>query len=276
MEDSRISSARSSSPIRGSRPAPARRRSIQELNGQLLIYNTSDAHRQVVDLLDQLRKTQALQISVETRFLDVTAQLPRAVRRRPRLRLQRGHRRLRPQGAQGDLVDPFTGAPVLIPRQYSRIGSIPQRRRAWANPFAGRSPAQPYGQPAWYRPRAVVPRSSEHDADLGPAGLDWTRGSDTINTGVRGSFASQQSGLQPALNIAGSFLDNLQVDFLIRATQANRGRALCRPRGRAVQRPGGRDLGSVARGRMSRASSRVLARRRVGFQPVTAQTPTAV
>ncbi len=41
-----------------------------------------------------------------------------------------------------------------------------------------------------------------------------------INTQVPGSF-SQRSGFSPALNIAGSFLDNLQVDFLIRATQAN-------------------------------------------------------
>ncbi len=41
-------------------------------------------------------------------------------------------------------------------------------------------------------------------------------------TGVPGSFADRfRQGASPALQIAGSFLDNLQVDFLIRATQAN-------------------------------------------------------
>lgn len=40
-----------------------------------------------------------------------------------------------------------------------------------------------------------------------------------MSTQVPGSFA--QAGFQPAMQVFGSFLDNLQVDFLIRATQAN-------------------------------------------------------
>ena len=55
----------------------------------------------------------------------------------------------------------------------------------------------------------------------------------TLASDVPGSFAGNT--LAPALQIAGSFLDSIQVDFLIRATQADQrtskiGRASCRER----------------------------------------------
>jgi general secretion pathway protein D len=191
--------------------------SIQDLNGQLLIYNTSDAHRQVVDLLKQLRETQALQVSVEARFLDVVNNF-----------LEQFGVDLDfvfNSGSAGydrapDLVDPFTGAPVLIPRTYSRIGSVPATP-AYGVPMAQTTPGQPYGNagliprssgmlPTWDEATPISAQQSSMSL-VDPSG---------INTGVPGSW-SQRGGTSPALNIAGSFLDNLQVDFLIRATQAN-------------------------------------------------------
>ncbi|MCK4342318.1 MAG: hypothetical protein KAY37_11415 [Phycisphaerae bacterium] len=191
--------------------------SIQDLSSQLLIYNTSDAHRQVVDLLSQLRQTQALQISVEARFLEVTANF------------------LEEFGVDLDFVfntgsagydripdyaDPFTGAPVLIPRQFSRIGSVPSTP-GFGQPMLQAPPGQPYSHAGMVPPRGgIFPHVQEMTPIMAQqSSHEWTSPS-SINTKVPGSFA--QKALTPALNIAGSFLDNLQVDFLIRATQANR------------------------------------------------------
>ena len=45
--------------------------SIRELNGQLIVYQTSGAQAQVRGLLEQLRAQRAMQIAIEARFLDV-------------------------------------------------------------------------------------------------------------------------------------------------------------------------------------------------------------
>lgn len=192
--------------------------SIRDLNGQLIIYNTSDAHRQVADLLTQLRETRALQISVESRFLNVISNF------------------LEQFGVDLDFVfnsgsagydqaagitDPSTGAVVLIPRQYSRIGVTPVSPAFGQALTQGTVPQQPYGQ-AGFVPSAtgILPQSDR----MTPISVQQQSLSlvdpTTINTNVPGSWA-QRSGLAPAMNISGSFLDNLQVDFLIRATQAN-------------------------------------------------------
>jgi general secretion pathway protein D len=194
--------------------------SIRELNGQLIIYNTSDAHRQVTDLLSQLRETRALQISVESRFLSVTSNFLEEFGVDLDFVFNSGAAGFdQAQGASGVITDPATGAVVLVPRQYSRIGSLPVSPGFGTPLTPGPQPIQPYASPG------LVP---------GPTGLpaveSWTpismqQGSLTlaqpsVSTGVPGSYGSR-AGLTPALNIAGSFLDNLQVDFLIRATQAN-------------------------------------------------------
>lgn len=43
--------------------------SVQELNGQLIVQSTPQNHREIIDLLAQIRETRATQISVESRFL---------------------------------------------------------------------------------------------------------------------------------------------------------------------------------------------------------------
>ena len=43
--------------------------SIRELNGQLIINQTSDNQTAIYNLLEQLRETRALQIAIEARFL---------------------------------------------------------------------------------------------------------------------------------------------------------------------------------------------------------------
>jgi len=44
---------------------------LRELQGQLIVTQTPENHRQLVNLLEQLRETRAIQVTVETRFLTV-------------------------------------------------------------------------------------------------------------------------------------------------------------------------------------------------------------
>jgi general secretion pathway protein D len=191
---------------------------MQDLNGQLIVYNTSAAHSQIVNLLGELRKTQALQISVESRFLDVLSNFLESFGIDLDFVFNAGNAGY--DRAPGGLIDPFTGAAVLIPREYSRIGELPVSP-GFGTPMVTQSIGQPYSQPGLVPARGgVIPQIEE----MTPIGAQQNSLSlvdpSQIATGVPGSW-TQRAGLAPALSIAGSFLDNLQVDFLIRATQAN-------------------------------------------------------
>ncbi len=198
---------------------------LRELNGQLIVYNTSDAQRQVRDLLRQLRAQRALMISVESRFLTVSSNFLEEIGVDIDFVFNAGNAGFDPAfNNQGQgLFDSFTGGRVLIPRQFSRNGFFPAVPAGGVAFTPAGNPAQPYGNAAFVPQggSGVVPSSSY----LTPIGAQ--QGSLNIvdpsglNTGIPGSIA-QSAGFGPALNIAGSFLDNLQVDFLIRATQANR------------------------------------------------------
>ncbi|MGD8454193.1 MAG: hypothetical protein PVJ57_20455 [Phycisphaerae bacterium] len=195
--------------------------SIRELNGQLIIYNTSDAHRSIRGLLDQLRATRALQIAVEARFLNVTSNFLEEFGVDLDFVFNSGSAGY-DRGFIGGtpMTDPFTGSSILVPRTYSRIGSTA------ANPTFGTPMTQagaidqPYGQ-AGLVPTGtgIVPHLGNMTPITSQQNSIGLADPSNLVTGVPGSFAQRVT--QPALNIAGSFLDNLQVDFLIRATQAN-------------------------------------------------------
>ena len=201
---------------------------LRELNGQLIVYNTSDAHQQTRALLSQLREARALMIGVEARFLVVGSNFLEEMGVDIDFVFNTANAGFDPAfttgttGGVAPITDPFTGAQVLVPRAYSQTGVLPAIPGLGGGPFNAQStPLQPYGHPGFvpgsgggwpsssYMSPVTAQQSSLNLAD--PRAL---------NTGIPGTFARE--GLAPALNIAGSFLDNLQVDFLIRATQANR------------------------------------------------------
>jgi hypothetical protein len=121
-------------------------------------------------------------------------------------------------GADGSaFVDPFTGANILTPRPFSRAGVFPAAPGGVGTQFAPQgAPFQPFGQAAFVPPGGggnnitPIPVGQNSVALVNPSNLA---------TGVPGSFSEITS---PAFSIAGSFLDNLQIDFLIRATKASR------------------------------------------------------
>lgn len=198
--------------------------SLRELNGNLVVYNTSDAHKQVSDLLGQLRATRALQVSIETRFLSLSNNYLEQIGVDLDFVLNQGSadfdRAFTPGGA--GIFDPFTGAPVLVPRPFSQIGSF-ATPPPFGTPFVPSPVAigQPYSHAAFVpMGTGVIPQFN----DMTPIPVQQNSSSlgdvTSFNTGVPGSWANRVSQ-DPALSIQGSFLDNLQVDFLIRATQAN-------------------------------------------------------
>lgn len=187
----------------------------------LIISQTPRGHEEIRTLLTQLREILSIQIAVEARFLTVSRNFLREIGVDLDLVLN--------QGTAGfdrtAIIDPGTGAPVLMPRQFSRTGVIPNIPTAypWSQGVAlgQTAPVQPYGA------AGLVPQPGS----LGPHSSQFTPlpiNNNTINlaspngitTNVPGSFAG--TGFTPGLTFQGSFLDNIQLDFLIRATEADR------------------------------------------------------
>lgn len=201
--------------------------SLRELNGQLIVTHTSAAQRGVGGLLGQLRETRALQIAVEARFITVTSNFLEDLGINLNLILNAGNAGFDVgqvpdvDGLPTTAIDPATGAAILIPREFSRLGflPVPPVTQGFGTPVDF---IQPYRQPGLVPGTGqVAPHSSQ--ATPIPIISNILGISDPVgaNTGVPGSFGGTQGLARPALQVAGSFLDNLQVDFLLRASQAD-------------------------------------------------------
>lgn len=201
---------------------------IRELNGQIIVTHTSQAHEQLLSLFDQLREQRRLQIAVEARLLTIRSNFLDEIGVDLDIVLNAGNAGfdqaigLDPQNVPAPLTDPATGAQVLIPRDFSRLGFLPG-----VPPFGNTLPLtqaqtvlQPFRNPGLVPGRSsqVLPSSRFTPISLANNILSLTDPTG-INTNVPGSFGG--TPIAPAFQIFGSFLDNIQVDFLIRATQAD-------------------------------------------------------
>jgi type II secretory pathway component GspD/PulD (secretin) len=164
---------------------------IQELQGSLIITNTPANHRAVQGLLRKLRDVRSMQINVETRFLLVSQDFFEQVGFDIDVYFNANNNQIRaarataPNTQASDFFDFAAGG--------YRGGAIDG-----TGTFAGQRPSK-----------------------LSPIGV----GSNTLGLteGLSsGEFAGGILGAAPALGIAGQFLDDVQVDFLIKATQADR------------------------------------------------------
>ncbi len=196
--------------------------SIKEINGQLVITQSSSAQREIGNLLGKLREQRAIQIAVEARFITVSSHYLEELGIDIDIVLNSGNAGFDyiPTGA-GPLTDPVLGSPLLLPRTFSRLGFIPNTppfgTGLQTTPQTGQL-QQPYGQT-----QLIPRRTGGTGSETTPIPIinRITSFTDPANLGsdVPGSFAGQTIG--SALSIFGSFLDNIQVDFLIRATQAD-------------------------------------------------------
>lgn len=192
---------------------------ISEINGQLVVTQNSTSQRQVGDLLGKLREQRAIQVAVEARFITVSSHYLEELGLDIDLVLNGGNAGYDyVPGGGGAVTDPVLGNALLLPRSFSRLGFTPNAPALGTATTTTGAVAQPYGQPFFVPQRqggsgsqlTPVPVINRVSSFTDPANL----GSD-----VPGSFAGQTIG--PALSVFGSFLDNIQVDFLLRATQAD-------------------------------------------------------
>jgi len=209
---------------------------INELNGNLIITNTARNHRQIAGLLSQLREIRAIQINVDARFLlvrenffeeigfdldvifNVNEQFSDALGDQAQFPLARsdpgtgGSRTLLPS----DLIGPFfadgsrvTGSPEFVVQNFEELADgtddIPEIG-------LGLPMGQTADVPAVVtRPDSLsmVP-TQQNSLGLARELLDASQ------------FASNIGMANPALGVAATFLDDIQVDLLLEATQADR------------------------------------------------------
>jgi len=176
--------------------ADSTRVGIRELHGQLIVTQTADNHRAILELVGQLREARALQVSIECRFIQVTTGFLNRVGVDMDFYFNMGSR-LGSPGAPPN-INPWTGEAIPFP---GAIGNT--------NP----------------------PSTFDHFTPIGVVqnGASWLS---TLATGQAGDIgATGTSAVPTALSIAGSFLDDIQVNFLIEATQAEQtSRLLTAPR----------------------------------------------
>jgi len=193
---------------------------INEINGQLVVTQNSASQQQVGNLLGKLREQRAIQIAVEARFITVSSHYLEELGIDLDIVLNSGNAGFdySPSGS-GALTDPVYGNALLLPRSYSRLGYAPAVPGGAAQLQQGFAGSQPYQQ-AYFVPQPAggAPGSSGTPVPFINNVASFT---DPANLGsdVPGSFAGQTIG--SAFSLFGSFLDNIQVDFLIRATQAD-------------------------------------------------------
>jgi general secretion pathway protein D len=190
---------------------------IAEINGQLVVTQTASAHSEIQDLLGKLREQRAIQIAIEARFITITSNYLEELGIDLDIILNQGNAGFDRAGRQ------FNGAQVLIPRSFSRLGFLPGVPAVGnalnpASNILGSQPGQPFGEVG------LVP-SAGNGLMQGSRFTPIPVISNVIdlvqptNTVVPNSFGGTQI---PGMQIFGSFLDGIQVDFLLRATQADR------------------------------------------------------
>lgn len=184
---------------------------IAELGGQLVVTQTSAAHAEVADLLSKLRAQRALQVGIETRFLTITSNYLEEMGIDLDIFLNQGN-------AGYDPVLGPSGETILLPRSQSRLGFMPGVPGVGTPLQQVPTINQPYGVVG------AVPQSGNgliHGSNMTPIPIV----SNVLDlaapgpTGVSGTFGAEPT---PAMSVFGSFLDGIQVDFLLRATQADR------------------------------------------------------
>ncbi len=204
--------------------------SLQELNGNLIITNTPNNHRAIDGLLSRLREIRALQINVESRFLTVDSNWFEKIGVDLDLYFNTNDdaltaaRNVDPNFHLSDFFDPTTGR-LKDPVIWGTPAAI---EAGTANTFpSGRYIGTPTGtfnggfeeiQYAWGYAGAPVRATS----GFAPIGVTQ-RSNELVNelANFASTFAAGAAGT-PALTVGIQFLDDIQVDLLIEATQADR------------------------------------------------------
>lgn len=163
---------------------------MQQLQGSLIVTNTPANHRAIHGLLSKLREVRALQINVETRFLLVNQNYFEQIGFDLDVYFNTDNNQVRAARATQPNFRPSSWFQENPPWSVTtgNVGTA-------ANSVPRPSPLSVIGTPQNSLPLAES----------------------LIGT----SFAADILGNAPALGVAGQFLDDIQVDFLVKATQAD-------------------------------------------------------
>jgi general secretion pathway protein D len=158
--------------------------SLTQFGSGLVIQQTADAHAKISNLLAQLRETRSIQISVEARFIEVDSGFLESIGVDLNAYFNLGshtHDTAIRDPFTGVMIDPSTGQPRVI-QTGTATGTVLQN-----STIPGTAPNNSFTQ-MW--------------------------GSQNV-----GSITSAVNA--PSMQVSGAFLDDIQVAFLLQATQAN-------------------------------------------------------
>ena len=172
---------------------------IQVINGQLVVTQTAENHQALAELIEKLREAKTIQIMVEARFIVVDSGFLNNVGVDLDFYFNVGSDMQRADG--GAVTDPFTGSqvPTYTNADGATVSSFP---------LQGTSP--------WY-----TGRSDQRWSPVGAKNNSSGFVSSGLETQVASNIGLAVSNSGPALSVGGTFLDDIQVDFLIQATQAH-------------------------------------------------------
>lgn len=194
---------------------------IQELNGNLIITNTARTHRVIQGLLNQLREIRSVQINVESRFLSVASEFFEQIAFDLDVYFNAENNQFRSVNRQLSAFGVGTLANegnAVYPSDL--VGPRFQQTQAWV--VTGINPAT--GTPTYaFQPQSyLVPTPSS--LSVVPVTQNSAAGVNTL-TQAAGGLATAllgPGGSGPALGVAATyFMDDIQVDLLLEATQAD-------------------------------------------------------
>ncbi|MDA1008063.1 MAG: hypothetical protein O2800_03540 [Planctomycetota bacterium] len=221
------------------------RSGISEFNGNLIITQTPAAHRQIVGILDQLRQVRSLQINIETRLINVqtdwfeqigvdldlyfntnSAMNADAVGQDPNFSLSQFFRPYNAGGSQsgsGQLQNPIvfggfgqTTDGVNTTATGSQLGT--------GTPGSSDITYTPFGvyNPVGVRPNGTAYSNGQISNGWSPVGV--TNNSlplmNTLAGAAVGNFG-QAFVNNPVMTSGFTYLDDIQVDLLVQASQAD-------------------------------------------------------
>ena len=188
---------------------------IEYMNGLLIITQTRRGHEKTSDLLEQLRRERAIMISVEARFCEVSDSFLQDITLDVNVALldnkQFGNSNLPVPTAGGTQV---INQPVRLPD-----GSFATGPPTWVQPEVG----IPGG---WVTGATIYADQTFGTAPLSQpiriSNATATSGSTTRTLLPLGGTAFSSLGVnEGGLSVSGTFLDDIQVGFLLRAIQAD-------------------------------------------------------
>jgi len=178
---------------------------MYDLNGLLLIKNTPKNHREIHSLLGKLRAAKAMQINVETRFLLVSQDFFEQIGFDLDVYWNADNNQIRAARAND---------PTILPSDFFDFDQGDGLKRSVTGAGLdtdGDGTIDVFTTQGVVNPDPWSPIGTPQNS-LGLASA--------LMPGE--GIASTILGQAPALGIAGQFLDDIQVDFLVKATQADR------------------------------------------------------